>query len=166
MKYLKKNRVIIIMLRSYCCVVFSFLIAAAYGQTPQPKFIALSGSRNYSDIKTIFADSKNFLWFGCNQGLIRFDGSKYTRFAPDNSSKSIPSSRITALHEDTKGITWIGTADKGLFYYNYSTDKFTPECSKEYFAELINMVDEKSLQGAAQAPRRSPAMASHVAFQH
>jgi two-component system, LytTR family, sensor kinase len=127
MKYLKKNRVIIFMLRSYCCVVFSFLVTACYCQTPQPKFIALNGSRNYSDISTILPDSKNFLWFGCNQGLIRFDGSNYVRFAPDSSSKTIPSARITALHEDAKGIIWIGTADKGLFYYNYSTDKFTGE---------------------------------------
>ncbi len=125
MKYLKKNRVIIFMLRSYCCVVFSFLVTAAQSQTPQPKFIALNGSRNYNDIKTILPDSKNFLWFGCNQGLIRFDGSNYIRFTPDSSSKSIPSGSISALHEDTKGNIWIGTADKGLHYYNYSTNKFT-----------------------------------------
>ncbi len=124
MKYLKKNRVIIFMLRSYYCVFFSFLFTATHCQTPQPKFIALNGSRNYSDIKSILADSKNFLWFGCNQGLIRFDGSNYIRFVPDINSKTIPSGRITALHEDAKGIIWIGTADKGLFYYNYSTDKF------------------------------------------
>ena len=30
-------------------------------------------------------------------------------------------------------------------HHHYSSDKFIPECSKEYFAELIGMVDEKAL---------------------
>jgi putative methionine-R-sulfoxide reductase with GAF domain/ligand-binding sensor domain-containing protein len=134
MKYLKKYRVTFVLLHSFCCVLFSLLVRTANCQTVQPKFVHLAGSRAYTDIKTILPDSKNFLWFGCNQGLVRFNGSNYIRYAPGSGTKTISSGNITALYEDEKGTIWIGTADKGLFRYSYSSDSFIQINNTDGFA--------------------------------
>ncbi len=114
----------LVLLFSFRCVIFSLLISSANCQALQPKFVHLAGSRAYTDIKTILPDSKNFLWFGCNQGLVRFNGSNYIRYAPGSGTKTISSASITVLFEDDKENIWIGTADKGLFRYNYTSDGF------------------------------------------
>ncbi len=96
----------------------------AQSQSIQPRFVPLAGSRNYDDIKTILPDSKGFLWFGCNQGLVRFDGNAYHRFEPAGNSKTIASDAVTALYESDDGSVWVGTADKGLYKYTYAADSF------------------------------------------
>jgi two-component system, LytTR family, sensor kinase len=124
MSFGKKNPVYLFLLHSFGCVIFSLCISSANGQSLQPKFFHLNGSKAYADIKTILPDSKNFLWFGCNQGLVRFNGSNYIHFAPGSGTKTISSANITVLQEDDKENIWIGTADKGLFRYSYATDDF------------------------------------------
>lgn len=122
------------LLHSFYCVIFSLGLIAANGQSVQPKFVHLNGSRAYTDIKTILPDSKNFLWFGCNQGLVRFNGSNYIRYAPGSGTKTISSANITTLYEDDKENIWIGTADKGLFRYSYTTDDFIQIKNTEGFS--------------------------------
>ncbi len=103
-----------------------FFAISVYGQSIlQPHFVPLQGSRNYDDIRTVLPDSKGFLWFGCNQGLVRFDGKVYHRFEPGNNNQTIASDAVTTLCEAADGAIWIGTADKGLYSYHYNTDTFT-----------------------------------------
>lgn len=108
-------------------IALFFCCANSFAQqlSLQPRFVPLQGSRNYDDIRTVLADSKGFLWFGCNQGLVRFDGNAYQRFEPGNNNKTIASDAIAALYESSDGSIWVGTADKGLYKYNYATDTFT-----------------------------------------
>ncbi|MFM9910561.1 MAG: two-component regulator propeller domain-containing protein [Chitinophagaceae bacterium] len=124
MKYPRQNWFNLFIVRSLCCVWFLVATTPSFSQSLQPTFIALPGSRSYTDIRTVLLDRKQFLWFGCNQGLVRFDGSNYIKFNTDTSSKSIPTDKITALFEDSNGNIWIGTADKGLFLYTHQSDSF------------------------------------------
>ena len=117
-------------LRFVFCFVIVLLCSAlpethAQAKVVQPKFVPLPGSRNYDDIRTILEDSKGFLWFGSSQGLVRFDGNTYHRYEPGITTNTIASDAITALHEDNNGIVWIGTADKGLYSYDYNADTFS-----------------------------------------
>ncbi len=105
----------------YCCCAPATLCA----QPLSTKFTSLAGSRSFDDIQTVLLDSKNFLWFGCNEGLIRFDGSNYVQLTSETAGRTVPSNHITALYEDAAGRIWIGTADKGLFSYDYMSDSFT-----------------------------------------
>lgn len=107
--------------------IFFFVSIHSFAQEGlfQPRFVPLPGSRNYDDIQTVLPDSKGFLWFGCNQGLVRFDGNAFHHFEPGIGSKTIASGAITALHEDANGMIWIGTMDKGLYSYHYNNDTFT-----------------------------------------
>lgn len=127
----------------YCPVLLIFFHTAVLAQetTLQPTFVALAGSRNYDDIKVLLEDSKGFLWFGSNQGLVRFDGNAYHRFEPGNSRHSIASDIITALYESNDGTIWIGTADKGLYSYCYNTDTFSLHLLPQPFP-VIHSIDK------------------------
>lgn len=72
-----------------------------------------------------------FLWIATNDGLVRFDGVRFTVFDKSNTT-GLNSNRITALYEDPSGILWAGT-ENGLARYNgknfitYSTDHGLPD---------------------------------------
>ena len=54
-----------------------------------------------------------YLWLGTVEGLVRFDGVRFTVFDRTNTPE-IGNSHITALLEDRSGTLWIGTAGGGL----------------------------------------------------
>lgn len=97
----------------------------AGNQWPPVRFVPLEGSRNFDDINALLLDKNDFLWFSCNQGLIRYDGSDYLRVMPDTINGNLPSVKITALFEDSNSTIWVGTANNGLYYYEYKTDRYT-----------------------------------------
>ena len=54
-----------------------------------------------------------YLWLTTLDGLVRFDGVRFTVFNKGN-SKGLTSNRFSTLFEDTDGTLWIGTIDGGL----------------------------------------------------
>ncbi len=57
-------------------------------------------------ITQLSQDVEGFLWVGTDDGLYRYDGS---RFHVYSLKQGLPSSQITAIHEDPLGAFWIGT---------------------------------------------------------
>ena len=55
------------------------------------------------------------MWFTTLDGLVRYDGVRFTVFDKSN-SKGLASNRIRCLYEDKSGTLWIGT-EGGLAYY-------------------------------------------------
>ncbi|MSU64487.1 MAG: hypothetical protein EXS31_19215 [Pedosphaera sp.] len=49
-----------------------------------------------------------YLWFGTFNGLVRFDGIKFTVFDPSNTPE-LPSAGIVNLHLDVSGRLWVST---------------------------------------------------------
>ncbi|MFB6343450.1 ATP-binding protein [Saccharicrinis sp. FJH62] len=69
-------------------------------------------------------DSEGFIWFGSEEGLYRYDGSRFRIFRNDPfDSNSISHYVINCLFEDSKGNIWIGT-NWGLNRYNKFTESF------------------------------------------
>lgn len=57
-----------------------------------------------------------YLWLTTYDGLVRFDGVRFTVFDKSN-TKGILSNRFTSIYEDTEGALWIGTEYGGLVRY-------------------------------------------------
>ena len=56
-----------------------------------------------------------YLWVGTARGLARFDGIRF-EILPPPSREPTPAA-ITALQADSAGRLWLGTEDRGLYYY-------------------------------------------------
>lgn len=54
-----------------------------------------------------------YLWIGTYQGLVRFDGHRFTVFEAAT-TEGLRGDRITTFVEDRDGVLWIGTETGGL----------------------------------------------------
>ncbi len=65
-----------------------------------------------SSIQAIIQTADGYLWLGTQEGLVRFDGVRFTVYDRTNTPE-IKSNVIWALAEDRQGVLWAGT-DRGL----------------------------------------------------
>ncbi len=95
-------------------------------------------------ITAITSDQKGQMWFGrMYGGLICADveNGKLTRYKHnDHNINSLISNKVTSLFTDHHGRIWIGTEDKGICYFDSSTNKFIriegfPQICVRTFAE-------------------------------
>ena len=49
-----------------------------------------------------------YLWFGTEEGLVRFDGVRFHVYGPWN-TPTLTTAWVTALHVDDDGTLWVGT---------------------------------------------------------
>src|SRR6185503_30730 len=79
-----------------------------------------------SNVHAIVQDKNGFVWFGTQEGLVRYDGSKMRVYRPiDKDPASLSSGYVTALSVDASGKLWVGTAERGVNLYDPATDQFT-----------------------------------------
>jgi ligand-binding sensor domain-containing protein len=84
------------------------------------------------EVYTVIKDKKGFLWFGTDNGVVRFDGRKFEVF---NLELGLVDPVVFGLHEDQMGRIWFRsfTGKLAYFYnekivpyrYNDSIQKFT-----------------------------------------
>jgi len=78
-----------------------------------------------SSVWAVLQTSDGYLWMGTEEGLVRFDGVKFTIFDQDN-THAMTANYIRCLYEDSKKNLWIGTLDGGLLIYkNGEFKRFT-----------------------------------------
>ncbi len=85
-----------------------------------------------NSVMTMARTRDGYLWFGTVEGLVRFDGVRFTIFDRTNTPE-IGNSHITALWEDRAGALWIGTAGGGLTQLRGG--KFTRFTTRDGLAE-------------------------------
>jgi diguanylate cyclase (GGDEF)-like protein len=84
--------------------------AAARGQQlPLRGFGQLDGLSNLT-VSALAQDRAGYLWAGTENGLYRFDGSRFRRYGR---RQDFSDTSVTALHVDPAGRLWVGT-DRGL----------------------------------------------------
>jgi ligand-binding sensor domain-containing protein/signal transduction histidine kinase len=69
-----------------------------------------------NSVTAITQTRDGYLWLATFDGLVRYDGVRFTVFDKGN-TKGLTSNRFTALCEDSAGALWIGTVDGGLTRY-------------------------------------------------
>ncbi len=73
----------------------------------------------------IVQDTDGFMWFGTEDGLIKYDGYNFVAYLHNPQDKSsITNSWIHKLYQDSQGIIWIGT-EYGLSRLDPNTEKFS-----------------------------------------
>ncbi len=69
-----------------------------------------------NSVTAIAQTRDGYIWFGTQEGLVRFDGARFVVF--DHSRQgNLPHNYVTALLEDQYGSLWIGTTDGALTRY-------------------------------------------------
>lgn len=70
-------------------------------------------------------DTRGILWFGSEDGLIRYDGYTFQEFVFDPAdAHSLSANLVYALAEDHHGQIWVGTVGGGLNRYDPKTGRF------------------------------------------
>jgi ligand-binding sensor domain-containing protein len=102
--------------------VFSF----GFSQNIKFKRLSIDEGLSAVTVKTVFQDSRDFIWIGTQDGLNRYDGYHVKTFKNNQYSKTtISSNDINCLFEDKNRILYIGTNDGGLSVFNKQTELFT-----------------------------------------
>ncbi|MBN2521226.1 MAG: response regulator [Bacteroidales bacterium] len=105
-------------------------IQAPYDSTDNIIFHSLPSEFDYRAIRCIIKDYKGLMWFGTQNGLIRFDGVNLKAYEHDaDDAKSIRYNTVNAILEDKNQNLWIGTS-QGLNLYNRLHDNFNTIYSK------------------------------------
>src|SRR5690242_17080125 len=91
-------------------------IAAAQGIAPPPSSAGTYVREDWTvadglpinTITAILQTRDGYLWLGINDGVVRFDGVRFTVYNAGNTPE-LPSNRIVSLFEDRAGPLWIVT---------------------------------------------------------
>ncbi|MET1057830.1 MAG: two-component regulator propeller domain-containing protein [Pedobacter sp.] len=92
-------------------------------------------------IRSIFQDSRGYLWVGTMNGIGKYDGYGFRKYYNQNSSSSISGNWAFAICEDAAGNIWIGTLS-GLNVFDSKKEKFksyknTPSDKSSLFSNKI-----------------------------
>src|SRR6187402_2335901 len=117
----------ILMYRVLLPWLLSLLIAHSAFTQPQINFTAINSNDGLSSntVNKIIKDKFGLMWFATDDGLNKFDGTKFTIYRnKPNDTTSLQSNEILSLYEDQAGILWIGTSGGTLSQYNRVLDNF------------------------------------------
>jgi signal transduction histidine kinase/ligand-binding sensor domain-containing protein/DNA-binding response OmpR family regulator len=91
-----------------------------------------------NSVNAVIQTRDGYIWFGTQEGLVRFDGVRFTIF--DSRQGVIPHNYVTALVEDHDGALWIGTNDGALT--RHVGGRFT----------IVKPADSRSITALAELP--------------
>ena len=128
-------------MRYLLLILVSLISLESWCQVRELRFRTLSVENGLPENfpTTSLQDKYGYIWFGTQNGLVRYDGYNvkvYNLETEDKKEKIYRS--IRKIFEDSKGRLWIGTIMQGLFLYNRSTDNF-----KEFVHQQKGSVPKK-----------------------
>ena len=107
--------------------IFLFLYIIGFGQSGNLLFknLSLDDGLQGSTIYTIMQSSDEFMWFGTDFGLDRYDGYEFVNYHHDiNDSNSLANNFVVSIYEDSYGYFWVGTGYQGLDLFDPKTETF------------------------------------------
>jgi ligand-binding sensor domain-containing protein len=95
------------------------------GQHLRFETISLEQGLSLSVVLCMLQDSQGFMWFGTEDGLVKYDGYTLTVYKHDpENPHSVGGNLIQTLFEDDSGTIWVGTRGGGLDRYDRNLDQF------------------------------------------
>lgn len=107
-------------------------------------------SNNY--VVSIAQDKLGFLWFATEEGLNKFDGTRFLTYFKNETGQGqgITGNELNCLLDDPKdSVLWIGTQRVGLNAYDYVNNRFTYYRHDEANPESLITDDVTSVTAAA-----------------
>ncbi|CAA9260576.1 MAG: DNA-binding response regulator, AraC family [uncultured Cytophagales bacterium] len=101
-------------------------VGGASAQAPHFERLDLESSTGQRNVSSSCQDGQGFLWFGTQNGLVRYDGYEYKSYDhdPTDPNSPTPYSNMTLLG-DRSGRIWSGTLGGGLDVFDTRTETFT-----------------------------------------
>ncbi|NNJ52404.1 MAG: response regulator, partial [Ignavibacteriaceae bacterium] len=93
---------------------------------PEPVFepLTVADGLPENSVRCILQDHLGYMWFGTQNGLVKYDGYSMKVYQPDpDNSLSISYRQIHTIYEDNSGNLWIGT-QHGLNRFDRVTETF------------------------------------------
>src|SRR5260370_13087580 len=81
-------------------------IGSLHAQRYNFKFYGEDEGLQTLGVEVVLQDRAGFLWVGTQNGLYRYDGSRFSAFGK---AEGLPGARIESLHESIDGTLWVGT---------------------------------------------------------
>ena len=107
-------------------IVISTLVNAQTNDTRYFEQLSIKDGLPHPNVHTILQDKMGFMWFGTEDGLVKYDGMTMTNYLFDRENpNSLSNNTIAFIYEDRAGYLWIATLTGGLNKFNPSTETFT-----------------------------------------
>ena len=118
------------------CIISFMNISTSYANIIENfnfKNITIEDGLSQSTVKTIYQDSKGYIWVGTDAGLNKYNGYEFKQYKHDEYNKnSIALNYIIDITEDKNGRIWVSTIG-GLTRIDTDTDEI-----KNYYSEKDN----------------------------
>lgn len=124
-----------------------FLSLVGHGQSG--KLFSVDAELSSSIINSVYQDRNGIIWIATEDGLNRYDGSKFTIYKNDkHNPNSLLHNYTRTLFENSKGLFFIGLLN-GLQIYDYAEDSFTEvplilESGDKFKAHVFSIVERKN----------------------
>ena len=108
-------------------IAFILYSIGLQAQFKKPYFNTMSAENGLPEANILISlqDKPGYLWFGTQNGLVRYDGYQLKQYPmPDAKGNPIVFCRVQFLHEDKTGIIWANVAREGLFCFDRQKDAF------------------------------------------
>jgi signal transduction histidine kinase/ligand-binding sensor domain-containing protein/DNA-binding response OmpR family regulator len=107
-------------------ILLSLLWVLLTSERTKFSHLTIQDGLSQSSVKSIFQDSKGFLWFGTADGLNKYDGYGFEIISSNPTDPlSISGNDISCIYENPYDSTlWIGTQNAGLNIYNREQNNF------------------------------------------
>lgn len=130
----------------FAVLSFFVLSVPAYAEEPaaEDKIIYVFDDTNglpTGEANTVIQTKEGYVWIGSYGGLIRYDGTTFHNYSENG---VFPSSSIRSLFQDSRGRLWIGTNDRGVYYYENDVFTQVPHSDKALFLSVRSLAEGKN----------------------
>ena len=114
------------MKKCFFLLSFLFLSISVFAQKYQVKSLDITDGLSSDYVLNMAMDKYGFIWVATEEGLNRFDGSRFYTYYKHAGDNSITGNELNCVLDDPKdNKMWIGTQREGLNVFDYDTDKFS-----------------------------------------